>query len=171
AFARGDLKTAEAQAAAALAQSPDRRSPRLILARVRKARGDLPGALAQLEAARSLSEQAKEPSISTLNSLRGDVLARLGRSAEAEAAFREEIRDFPASPLARTGLAMLYASQGKSDRALQTLEALVALKTPEALYAAVRTYEILGDRESAARLRLEIRRAFPAARERSRPPV
>ena len=95
----------------------------------------------------------------------------LGRLAEAEAAFREEIRDFPASPLARTGLAMLYASQGKSDRALQTLEALVALKTPEALYAAVRTYEILGDRESAARLRLEIRRAFPAARERSRPPV
>ena len=170
ALARDDLKTAEAEAAAALAESPDRRNPRLILARVRKARGDLPGALAQLEAARTLSEKAKEPAISTLNYLRGDVLARLGRSEEAEAAFRDEIRDFPAYPLAWTGLAMLYASQGKAQEAARTLEGLAGRKTPDALYAAARTYEILGDRESAARLRREIRLAFPAARERSQPP-
>ncbi len=162
----GDWATAESEAEAALKEYPDRRNPRLVLARVKRARGDLAGALAELEAARNLTEQGKQSPISNLSFLRGDVLARLGRSAEAEAAFRAEIRDFPRSPLAWTGLAMLYASQGKADQALQTLEALARLKTPDALFAAARTCEILGDREDAARLRREIRRAFPAARER-----
>ena len=170
AVAAGDWGAAEREAEAALKESPGRRTPRLITARVKKARGDLAGALADLEAVRSISEKEKQPPLLSLNYLRGDVLARLGRSAEAEAAFREEIRDFPSSPLAWTGLAMLYASQGKGEQALETLGALAKLKTPEALYAAARTYEILGDRDSAARLRREVRRAFPAARERSQPP-
>jgi tetratricopeptide (TPR) repeat protein len=170
AVAAGDWATAESEAAAAQKESPESRSPRLILARVKKARGDLAGALAELEAARNLSEKEKQPPLISLSYLRGDVLARLGRLAEAEAAFREEIRDFPASPPAWTGLAMLYASQGKADQALETLGALAGLRTPEALYAAARTYEILGDRDSALRLRREVRRAFPSARERSQPP-
>ena len=166
AVAAGDWAAAETEAVAALKESPEHRGPRLILARVRKARGDLAGALAELEAVRNPLEKEKQPPLFSLSYLRGDVLARLGRSAEAEAAFRDEIRDFPSSPLAWTGLAMLYASQGKGDRALETLAELAKLKTPEALYAAARTYEILGDRDSALRLRREIRRAFPAARER-----
>jgi len=166
AVALGDWGTAESEAAAALKEYPDRRTPRLVLARVKKARGDLAGALAELEALRSLSEKEKQPPLASLNYVRGDVLARLGRSVEAEAAFHEEIRDFPASPLAWTGLAMLYASQGKGDQALETLEALARIKVPDVLFAAARTYEILGDRESATRLRREIRRAFPGARER-----
>jgi arylsulfatase A-like enzyme/Tfp pilus assembly protein PilF len=164
--AAGDWAAAEREAMAALKESPQRREPRIILARVKKVRGDLAGALAELEAVRSLSEKEKQPPLSSLNYLRGDVLARLGRSAEAEAAFREEIREFPASPVAWTGLAMLYASQGRKGEARDSLQALARLKTPEALSAAARTYEILGDRDSAARLRREIRRAFPAARER-----
>ena len=147
-------------------ESPKHRDPRLILARVKKARGDLAGALAELEVARALTEKGEQPPLATLNYQRGDVLARLGRSAEAEAAFREEVRDFPTSPLAWTGLAMLYASQGRGEQARDSLEALARLKTPDALSAAARTYEILGDRDSALRLRREIRRAFPAARER-----
>ncbi|HLN58906.1 MAG TPA: sulfatase-like hydrolase/transferase, partial [Thermoanaerobaculia bacterium] len=168
AVAAGDWETAESEAAAALKEYPDRRNPRLVLARIKKERGDLAGALAELEVTRSLTEKGKQPPLSNLSYLRGDILARLGRSAEAEAAFREEIRDFPTSSLARAGLAMLYASQGKADQAFQTLEALARLKTPDALFAAARTYEILGDRDSAARLRREIRRSFPAARERPR---
>jgi tetratricopeptide (TPR) repeat protein len=170
AFAAGDWATAEREAAAALEKSPERRGPRLVLARVKKARGDLAGALAELEAVRKITDKEKQPPLFSLSFLRGDVLARLGRSDEAEAAFREEIRDFPSSPLAWTGLAMVYASQGKGDQALETLGALARVKTPGALYAAARTYEILGDRDSALRLRREIRRAFPAARERSQPP-
>lgn len=166
AIAAGDPGTAEREAQAALKDYPDRRNPRLILARIRKARGDLAGALAQLDAAWDRSEKDGLPPLFTLSYLRGDVLARLGRPAEAEAAFRREIRDFPAFPLGWTGLAMLYASQGKPDQALQTLAGLEKLKTSEALYAAARTYEILGDRASGVRLRREIRAAFPAARER-----
>ncbi len=168
AVAAEDWAAAESEAAAALRESPEHRGPRLILARVRKARGDLAGALAELEAVRTLSEREKQPPLFSLSYLRADVLARLGRSAEAEAAFRDEIRDFPSSPLAWTGLAMLYASQGRGDEALETLGKLASLRTPEALYAAARTYEILGDRESALRLRREARRAFPEARERPR---
>ena len=170
AVAAGDWAAAEREAAAALKESPEHRVPRLILARVRKARGDLAGALAELEDVRNRSEREKQPPLFSLSYLRGDVLARLGRSAEAEAAFRDEIRDFPSSPLAWTGLAMLYASQGKGDEALETLGALARVKTPEALYAAARTYEILGDRDSALRLRREARRAFPEARERPQSP-
>jgi tetratricopeptide (TPR) repeat protein len=170
AVAAGDWEAAENEARAALKDSPEHRGPRLILARVKKARGDLPGALAELEAVRNLSEKEKQPPLFSLSYLRGDVLARLGRSAEAEAAFRDEIRDFPSSPLAWTGLAMLYASQGKGNEALETLGALARVKTPEALYAAARTYEILGDRDSALRLRREARQAFPEARERPQAP-
>jgi tetratricopeptide (TPR) repeat protein len=171
AVAAGDWAAAESEAAAALKDSPKHQGPRLILARVKKARGDLAGALAELEDVRNRSEKEKQPPpLFSLSYLRGDVLARLGRSAEAEAAFRDEIRDFPSSPLAWTGLAMLYASQGKGDEALETLGALARLKTPEALYAAARTYEILGDRDSALRLRREVRRAFPEARERPQAP-
>jgi choline-sulfatase len=170
AVAAGDWATAEREAAAALERSPERRGPHLVLARVRKARGDLAGALAELEAVRTLAEREKQPPLFGLSFLRGDVLARLGRSDEAEASFREETRDFPSSPPAWTGLAMLYASQGKGEQALETLRALERVKTPGALYAAARTYEILGDRESAMRVRREIRRAFPAARERSQSP-
>jgi arylsulfatase A-like enzyme/Tfp pilus assembly protein PilF len=170
AVAAGDWAAAEREAAAALKESPEHRVPRLILARVKKARGDLAGALAELEDVRNLSEKEKQPPLFSLSYLRGDVLARLGRSAEAEAAFRDEIRDFPSSPLAWTGLAMLYASRGKGDEALETLGALARVKTPEALYAAARTYEILGDRDSALRLRREVRRAFPEARERPQAP-
>ncbi len=166
AVAQGHWGKAESEAAAALREYPDRRIPRLILGRVKGARGDLAGALAELEVARALSEKEKQRPLYNLSFLRGDLLARLGRSAEAEAAFREEIRDFPSAPPAWTGLALLYASQGKEGDARQALEALAKLGTPDALFAAARTYEILGDHVSAMRLRQEIHRLFPKARER-----
>src|SRR5262249_2272828 len=50
------------------------------------------------------------------------------------------------------------------------LQALANLRTPGALFAAARTYEVLGDRASALRLREEIRHAFPGARERPAEP-
>jgi tetratricopeptide (TPR) repeat protein len=170
AIAKGEWGTAEREARETLREYPDRRIPRLILGRVHKARGDLAGALAELETARSLSEKGKQSPLYNLNFLRADILARLGRDTEAEAAFREEIRDFPSAPSAWAGLAMLYASQGKEVQARAALETLVNQKTPDALFAAARTYEILGDRNSATRLRQQIHRLFPAARERPSEP-
>jgi choline-sulfatase len=47
----------------------------------------------------------------------GDTLARLGRNAEAEAAFKQEIRMFPQNRRAYAGLAMLYRSIGRDAEA------------------------------------------------------
>jgi choline-sulfatase len=161
-----DLKTAESEAEAALREYPDRRMPRLVLGRVKKERGDLNGALAELEMAKGTGEKQNQVPLLNVNFLRGDVLARLGKAAEAEAAFREEIHAFPGSVPGWTGLALLYASQGRDLETRRALGALAEIKTPGALFAAARTYEVLGDRVSASRLRDEIRRLFPAARER-----
>ena len=165
-----DLQTAQSEAEAALREYPDRRVLHVILGRVKRERGDLAGALAELEMARRASPNQKETALAGLNSLRGDILARMGREAEAEAAFQEEIQDFPASASPRTGLALLYASQGKEAETRRALETLANLKTPTALFAAARTYEILGDRDRANRIRQEIRRDFPTARERKNEP-
>jgi len=39
------------------------------------------------------------------------------------------------------------------------------VNTPDAYFAAIKTYEILGDPRAAAELKVEQRRAFPGARE------
>jgi Flp pilus assembly protein TadD len=102
-----------------------------------------------------------------LSFFRGDCLARLGRDAEAEQAFQQELRDYPSNPAPRTALALLYASQGREADARRSLAQLVQdLHTPEAYFAAARTYEVLGDTRSAEELRNEARRIFPKARER-----
>jgi choline-sulfatase len=161
-----DFKTAESEAQAALREYPDRRIPHLILGRVKRAAGDQAGALAELDLALRASQSKKQPPLTNLNFLRGDILARLGREAEAEAAFQSEIQDFPGSASAWTALALLYASQGREAEARRALETLAKAETPSALFAAARAYEVLGDRDSAARVRQDLRRLFPSARER-----
>jgi Flp pilus assembly protein TadD len=129
-------------------------------------RHDYPGALAELDlAAKPRGSETVVP-LQNLQHLRGDCLARLGRLTEAEAAFREEVRLFPANPAPRAALAMLYASQGREAEARQALADLVALRTPEAYFVASRTLEVLGDRASAEELKLEAKRLFPGAKER-----
>jgi arylsulfatase A-like enzyme/Tfp pilus assembly protein PilF len=165
ALAEKDLATAEREANAALSAYPDRKLARAILARVKRERGDLPGALAQLDLAARQTTGARVPS---LNFLRADILARMGRESEAEAGFRREIAEFPHVTAAWTGLALLYASQGREEPARRTLEELLRrVQTPEAYFAATRTYEVLGDPRAAAAVRARGRRLFPDARART----
>ena len=56
---------------------------------------------------------------------RGDVLARLGRPAEAEAAFRREIELFPRTTEAYVRLAILLAAERRFAEISPTLEAMV----------------------------------------------
>lgn len=166
ALVKGDLDAAEREAQAALAKYPLRRIPHLMIARVRHDRGDYPGALAELGLAARPSSGDTTP-LQNLNYLRGDSLARLGRDKEAEAAFQQEIRDFPANASPRAAIAFLYASQGREADARKALSDLVRdLHTPEAYFSAIKTYGILGDPKSAAELKAEQRRLFPAAKER-----
>jgi tetratricopeptide (TPR) repeat protein len=167
ALAEGKLDEAERESRAALERYPNRRIPHMILGRVARDRRDYAGALAELTLAAKAQESGGSPPLQSVNFLRGDCLARMGREGEAEAAFLQELHDFPSSPAPRTALAMLYASQGRESDARGALTRLVEdLKTPEAYFAAARTYEVLGDPRSAEELRAQARKAFPRARER-----
>jgi Flp pilus assembly protein TadD len=167
ALAQGDLDAAERESRAALERYPSRRIPHLILGRVAHDRHDYSGALSELALAARPSEGGLSTPLQNLSFLRGDSLARLGREVEAEQAFLREMRDFPANPSPRTALAMLYASQGREAEARRSLADLVTqVQTPEAFFAAIRTYEVLGDPRAAEDLKAQARRAFPGARER-----
>ena len=165
ALVEGDLDAADREARADLEKYPLRRVPHLILARVRHDRHDYPGALAEIELA-SRPHPGENLPLQNLNYLKGDSLARLGREREAEQAFLQEIGEFPANVPPRTALAMLYASQGRETDARKALSDLVReVNTPAAYFAAIKTYEILGDPRAAGELKVEQRRAFPGARE------
>jgi len=167
ALAEGKLDEAEKESRAALERYPTRRIPHLILGRVAHDRRDYAGALTELDQAARPWESGDARPLQNLSFLRGDCLARMGREPEAEAAFLQELRDFPNNPAPRTALAMLYASQGREDAARRSLTDLVEqLRTPEAYFAAARTYEVLGDAKTASELRAQARRSFPQARER-----
>jgi arylsulfatase A-like enzyme/Tfp pilus assembly protein PilF len=167
ALAEGKLDEAEREARAALERYPSRRLPHFILGRIARDRRDYAGALDELALAVQAQERVGAMPMQNLSFFRGDCLARLGRDAEAEQAFQQELRDYPSNPAPRTALALLYASQGREADARQSLTRLVQdLHTPEAYFAAARTYEVLGDSRSAEELRNEARRIFPKARER-----
>lgn len=167
ALSEGNLEAAERESRAALVKYPSRRIPHLILGRIARDRRDYAGALAELALAGRPPKVEGSMPLQNVNFLRGDCLARLGRDAEAEAAFLQEIKDFPTNPSPRSALAVLYASQGREADARRSLSDLVVqVPTPEAIFSAIRTYEVLGDPQSAAELKAQARRLYPGARER-----
>ena len=104
AVARKDWPTAESEARLAEGRADRPRVPALLLlGRVLVEQGKLAEGLAVLDrAARRVAEDGAKP-VPTLASSRGDALARLGRLAEAEAAFRAEIAGFPNAPTPTCG--------------------------------------------------------------------
>jgi tetratricopeptide (TPR) repeat protein len=127
---------------------------------VAKARGDLPGALAKLDEILRKSSEKEEGDLSNVNYLRGDILARMGRNAEAESAFKAEIASFPNNGQAWTALAVLYASEGRSDEARATL-ADFARKAPNGrTYQAIgETFDVLGSPDEGRRWKAMARSA------------
>jgi Flp pilus assembly protein TadD len=125
--------------------------PEMLLAQIQKARGDFPGALARLEKIEADLQGREDRQISNLHYLKGDLLARLGRTAEAEKEFREEIQYFGGNPGGWTSLAFLLASEGRSAEARATLLDMVRQSpTPRCFRAAAETFRILGDPAAAA---------------------
>jgi arylsulfatase A-like enzyme/tetratricopeptide (TPR) repeat protein len=165
-----DFEGARREVRTLLARDEQSRTGWLLLGNVEKEAGNLPAALEALERVRRLSEDGGQSPPRGYGFLRGDVLARMGRAAEAEAAFREETRTYPENPSGWTGLALLEASEGRPQEADRTLEEMIS-KSPQpgSYFAAARTYEVLGDPLSAARLRRKARDLFPEARESGTP--
>lgn len=146
AFAAGDLETARREAEAVLAKTPGARAPRVLLARIALTRADLSGALALLDQTAELDRASARPSAVGFRSLRGDVLARLGREKEAESDFRSEVSSHPENLDGWARLALLYASQGRGAELDDLLSEMTRrVPTPRGYDAALRVARIIGD--------------------------
>lgn len=108
ALASGDLAEAEREAALVVGDPGAKARAAVVSAEVLSRRGQPEAALARLAAVpRELGP------VPWLEFERGDVLARLGRHAEAEAALRAEIAVFPTHARAYASLAIVSALQGR----------------------------------------------------------
>lgn len=169
AMAEGDLSAAEREARQAMESegSKDRIMPRIVLAQTLQKQGKLEEALRETQGAvDDVGRLPGNPKFSGLFFLHGDLLARMGRDAEAERAFAREIQDFPSNPYPYTRLSVLYASQGRSREAVGILRTLVERNdTPLAYAEAVKTLRTLGDAQGAARLLQYARQQHPESKE------
>lgn len=156
ALRRKDLEAAEKEARLAMEEESLRLGPMITLAEVLHARGQYEEALELTLRAGDVYEQreAKDPDlIQGLSLIRGKVLADVGDTASAEAAFLQEIRLFPADVRAYSNLAILYALSGRPERVGATLRRMVETSpTPVAYAEAVKTLRALNDPGSAESL-------------------
>ena len=156
---------AEAEAKAMLAAQPNKRLPYLALARVEVERNNLPTALQLVERARNLGGGRESMAIFSLHFLRGDILARMGRPAEAEPEFLEEIRLFPDNLDAYASLVALSASQGRLEEARDVVRRLVtANPMPESFALGMKALAVVGDRAGAESVRRAGAARFPSDR-------
>jgi tetratricopeptide (TPR) repeat protein len=110
ALAASDLDAAEREASLVSGDQGAVARASVVRAEVLARRGRPEQALDELEAVRRGS--AALGPVPWLEFVRGDVLARLGRHAEAEAALREEVRAFPRHSRAWASLAIVRALRG-----------------------------------------------------------
>ena len=152
AAAHGDTaKAAEEAAIAGRSEAVPRAELVLLTAEIHLAKNEIPQALALLEPLHDRVVAGQRPPIPHLEFLRGDAFARLSRGSEAEAAFREEIRRFPATSRAYASLAFLYASQHRFAEIGPLMDAMVAAdRRRETYLLAADTFERLGDSEGAS---------------------
>lgn len=136
ALARGDVATAEREAQ--LAGNDD--AARFTRARVAQKRGRFVDVL-------RLTQGLDASGVRTL---RGDAHARLGNMAEAERAFREELRLSPGDAEANRALIVLLASQGRNDEATNAIREFARVAPNARTYETIaQTLDVLGDREGA----------------------
>ncbi|HTS02228.1 MAG TPA: sulfatase-like hydrolase/transferase [Thermoanaerobaculia bacterium] len=154
ALARGNFAAAEAEAAAASSSRNPQPSAILALARVKLREGKAAEALEAVERAQAVAGDKHLGSVYDLEFLRGDALARLNRMDEAEAAFRAEIRAFPAHSEPYANLAVIRFMKGDRSEPDRLLAEMVrANPSPRSYLVAARTLEALGEKQKAAAFR------------------
>lgn len=147
---RGDTKRAEAEAKLALDSSHDPTKSLMLLADAEKQRGNLEPALTYLNRAVELAKHKSGPPQQALHLARGDILARLGRNAEAESDFRVEIARFPSAPAAYSSLVMLLATEKRLDEATKVVYDLIkASPDPHSYVMISETLKAIGDDRGA----------------------
>jgi len=141
---RGDLARAEAIAQEMVHAADADASDFLLLAEVKVARGELPSALTLLDDAERRAAAPGQKIPYGLYALRGEILAREGKRAEAIPMYEREIALFPHNVAAYPILAALYADAGRKADAERTINQLTgANPTPAAEALAAETRQRL----------------------------
>ena len=154
ALARGDLAAAESEARAAAASRNPQASAILVLAEVKLRAGKPAEALQVVENAQALAAEKRLGSVYNLEFLRGDALARMNRLEEAEAAFRAEIRAFPAHSEPYANLAVIRFMKGDRPELDKLLNEMVrANPSPRSYLLAANTLDAVGEKQKAAAFR------------------
>ena len=154
ALARKDFSAAEQQARLVMRDSSYSLAAMVLLGQSLVGQRRYPEALAVLDDARQQAQARRVIAPPLLNFARGDLLARTGRVAEAEAAFKEEIRLYPANRETYANLAVLCLMTGRAGAAEETFVALTRAIPGRASYEfAARTFEEVGASREAARWR------------------
>lgn len=150
ALARGDVRGVEDEVRLAGAEEGRRREGAVLVAQAYVAQGRLADAMRLLDGIRA---QKAEP-VLDLEATRADVLARMNRPAEAEAAFRAELQAFPKNREAYTRLAILLVTLDRAGDAERTLEEMFAAnRTRSTAMLAAETWQVVENAPAAARWR------------------
>ncbi|HEY2325498.1 MAG TPA: sulfatase-like hydrolase/transferase, partial [Thermoanaerobaculia bacterium] len=148
-LARGDLVNAEKEARLGITGG-DRGSAYVTLARVLKQANRFDEALAAADEAQRIVVSEKKPPLAGLSFLRGDLLARLGRTEEAEQALRQEIALSPGDARAYQSLILLLVSEGRGEEATHLVVQLIGIAPTADNFAAItRVMTTLGDTNGA----------------------
>jgi choline-sulfatase len=159
AMARNDHPAAMRHAEAAVASDGYRVQGLILAAQVHARTGDAERALQLIAEADGEVAKRKLDAVPLLEYTRGDALARLERFDEAEAAFREEIRDFPADREAYASLAVIRWLRNDARGARAAMEQFVRARPSADAYAfAAKTFRELGDERIAGEFAVRMQR-------------
>jgi hypothetical protein len=98
----------------------------LLMAEVKRAAGDLPGALAATEVAAQRARALGVPALYRLDFLRGDILARSDRPPRRPRHIAARIANFPQNVQAYANLAIIYYIEGRRADVDRLFEQMVA---------------------------------------------
>jgi Flp pilus assembly protein TadD len=150
ALRRKDFPKARQEANAAFDNDKNRPGNLMLVGQIALEEGKVEEALSDFDQAIALRQSKNQPALPHLNFFRGDALARLGRSEEAEGAFQTEIKNFPTDPQPYKNLILLYAVENRTDAATQVIFALEkASPTPPSYIAISETLKTIGDARGA----------------------
>lgn len=151
ALAKGNIAELESEARLASVDATRRREAAVVVAQGYVAQGRLDDALGLLD---GLRNQPGGAPVIDLEAMRADVLARMNRTDEAEAAFRAELQRFPGNREAYTKLAVLLVTLGRTRDAEQTLEQMfTANRSRSTAMLAAETWQVMENGPAAAKWR------------------
>lgn len=148
------FEEAERQARAAVAVDENDTQALVVLSMVLNRLGKLEESERTVQLLEAKVAEAKAVPPAGYRLVRGDLMARSGRAAEAEKVFREEIRANPEMLETYRRLALLLVSAGRGAEAWQVLQQMVEgnESSPASFVSAVETLRVLGDATTADRL-------------------